>query len=360
MNAAYNHPYRNLPDYAFWKQGVAEAKKETFDPVVSVPFLISKDDKVATAGSCFAQHISKAIAADGFNFLQTEAPGGAGTPIYSARYGNIYTCKQLRQLFDQAYGLFIPKDKAWRRKDGRFVDPFRPQEFIEGFENVDEVLKERKIHLEAVRNLFESANAFVFTLGLTESWIATTDGSALPVPPGVMSSPEEIADYVPVNQNVAAMTSDLLEFVDKLRSVNPSINIILTVSPVPLVATFEKRHVLVSNTYSKSALRVVAEQVINQRTNIMYFPSFEIVSAMPNFKMFEDDLRSVSPDAVAYVMSIFKKSCLSGAMNDKIHSIDVASRIKSEYDQTIRVSKALNVNQFDGVICDEEMLGKVR
>jgi hypothetical protein len=39
--------------------------------------------------------------------------------------------------------------------------------------------------------------------------------------------------------------------------VNPKAKIIVTVSPVPLIATYVDRHVLVSNCYSKAALRSV-------------------------------------------------------------------------------------------------------
>ena len=69
------------------------------------------EDRIATAGSCFAQHISRSLSGAGFRYLVTEpAPEGmdaaaaaaANYGTYSARYGNIYTARQLKQLLERA------------------------------------------------------------------------------------------------------------------------------------------------------------------------------------------------------------------------------------------------------------------
>ena len=57
-----SNPYRDKPDYCFWRQGVSELAASAVDPVVRAPFSIGRDDRVAAAGSCFAQHISRALA----------------------------------------------------------------------------------------------------------------------------------------------------------------------------------------------------------------------------------------------------------------------------------------------------------
>jgi hypothetical protein len=43
---------------------------------------------------------------------------------------------------------------------------------------------------------------------------------------------------------VGEIVTDLTEAFELLRTVNPRAKIVLTVSPVPLVATFTSRHVL--------------------------------------------------------------------------------------------------------------------
>lgn len=91
------NPYLALPDSAFWRRSVSALAPEAVDPVVDVPFRIGREDAVATAGSCFAQHISRTLVADGFRYLVTESrPATEGARdenygVFPARFGNIST-----------------------------------------------------------------------------------------------------------------------------------------------------------------------------------------------------------------------------------------------------------------------------
>lgn len=67
------NPYAGLPDHQFWRRSVAGVEPFLFDPVVATRFRIRQTDRVATAGSCFAQHISNRLARIGFNYFVTEA-----------------------------------------------------------------------------------------------------------------------------------------------------------------------------------------------------------------------------------------------------------------------------------------------
>ncbi len=55
------HPYATLAKHQFWRNAVSNTPAEQIDPVVSVPFAIDKTTRIATAGSCFAQHIASAL-----------------------------------------------------------------------------------------------------------------------------------------------------------------------------------------------------------------------------------------------------------------------------------------------------------
>jgi hypothetical protein len=275
------------------------------------PFLIDRQDQVATAGSCFAQHIARTLSTQGFGYLVTEqGPAEEGYGLYPARFGNIYTVRQLRQTFQRAYGLFAPTDDAWRLED-HWVDPFRPN-LPQGFADQAALAADRERHLAAVRAMFEAADVFIFTLGLTEAWVSARDGAVVPLAPGVVGATGVEGDYVFRNFTVQETIDDLLAFIDELRLLSPTIRIILTVSPVPLIATFEDRHVLQATTYSKSVLRVAAETARMSREGVVYFPSYEIVTGAYNrARFFEDDLRNVGPDGVSRVMSVFSRHFLS-------------------------------------------------
>ena len=75
---------------------------------------------------------------------------------------------------------------------------------------------------------------------------------------------------------------------------------------VPLVATAEDKHVIVSTTASKSILRASAEHMSRSHANVDYFPSYEVITA-PAFggMFFGANKRGVRPEGVKFVMSHF-------------------------------------------------------
>ncbi len=313
-----NHPYRALPERAFWRKSVAGVAMEDVDPVGEFKLRILPETKVATAGSCFAQHIARHLRKSGFRYYVAEE----GHPIvpqairdkhnygtFSARFGNIYTARQLNQLFDRAYGTFTPQEEPWIDADGTVRDPFRPTVQPGNFISVAEMLADRQQHLAAVRKMFETLDVFVFTLGLTESWKARADGAVFPLCPGVEGGTFDLTKYAFENQSLKAVMKDMTAFFEKLKAVNPAAQAILTVSPVPLMATAApKAHVLTATSYSKSVLRVAAQMLCDAHDWVHYFPSYEVITGAYNRgRYYAEDLRNVTEEGVSHVMRLFLK-----------------------------------------------------
>lgn len=307
------NPYKNFPDFHWWSKAVATPDVAEVDPVVRSKFKIGRDDRIATAGSCFAQHIAKRLHRSGYNYLVTEQPPeGVINPtqedygVFSARFGNVYTTRQLVQLIQRAYGQFAPMVDRWELADGRFVDPFRPRIGSQPFATAGDLVAARDVHFAAVREMIETLDVFVFTLGLTEAWRAREDGAVVPLAPGTLNAAVAADDYEPHNFSVDEISADLDELVSMIARLNPGARILLTVSPVPLIATFEDEHVLTATTYSKSVLRVAAGDAARRHGHVAYFPSFEIITG--NFsrgRYFADDLREVREEGVNHVMRLF-------------------------------------------------------
>lgn len=314
-----SHPYRGLPSHQFWNTGVAQAAPGGLDPMTNPKFLIGPSDKVATMGSCFAQHISRHLMKRGLSYFVTESGDSAlgedvlrerNFGVFSARYGNVYTVRQAVQLFDRAFGHFSPTEVAWQLRDG-FVDPYRPQIEPTPWATVDDVEVSRVEHLTAVRRLFMESDVLVFTLGLTETFMSKSDGSVFPVAPGVSGGEFDQSRYEFVNFTVSEVIDDLKTFLAKVRNVNPAVRFVLTVSPVPLIATYEPRHVLVSTTISKAILRVATNEVASSLDFVEYFPSYEIISGSAlGAQYFDTDLRQVQQVGVDHVMRVFERHLL--------------------------------------------------
>ena len=60
--------------------------------------------------------------------------------MYSARYGNIYTVRQLLQLAQEVAGNWTPKNYIWE-KNGRFFDALRPGIEPNGFNSRNKVIQ---------------------------------------------------------------------------------------------------------------------------------------------------------------------------------------------------------------------------
>ena len=86
---------------------------------------------------------------------------------------------------------------------------------------------------------------------------------------------------------------------------HPDVQILVTVSPVPLDATFTGTDIVLANIYSKSLLRTAAGEWSQGHGNVHYFPSYEIVMNSAREGAWFMDGRHVRPDMVAHIMQTF-------------------------------------------------------
>jgi hypothetical protein len=152
--------------------------------------------------------------------------------------------------------------------------------------------------------------------------------------------------YEFVNFSIFDILEDMREFLTLLHTVNPSARVILIVSPVPLIAIAVNRHVLVSTTYSKSALRTACEEITKEFDWTTYFSSYEIITgSYTRGRYFAEDLRSVTEDGVEHVMRLFLKY----AMQENVTPIAPAPFAEST-EFLAQISDIVNT------ICEEELI----
>ncbi len=348
------NPYIGLPPENYWRTAVAQSTTPVPKKLYSKKWEIKHDDKIATAGSCFAQHIGQRLKQSGFSLLDAEpAPAPHvldvnvqkrfGYSTYSARYGNIYTTRQLLQLARETFGEFIPHDIVWQGQNCNYYDALRPNVEPDGLESPEEVAAHRKYHLSRVRELFERMDVFIFTMGLTEAWEHGSKGTVYPTAPGVIAGEYNPQEYIFKNYTADEVYADFLAFrnlILKTRANGNMPKFLLTVSPVPLTATASDKHVLVATMHSKSILRAVAGTLANLFPDIDYFPSFEIICNPWGHELFyEKNLRSVTKQGVDAVMcEFFKEHALKNGAPPQ--SLKLASQEMIE----------------DNVICEEAIL----
>jgi len=354
------HPYTSAPPRAFWSRSVARDFAPAAVPDVP-PFRLSRQDRFMSAGSCFASNVRRYIEAAGLHYTVTERLhplfAGAGQDgfydAFSARYGNVYTARQMAQLLERVLGTFSLEEDRWV-EGGTWIDPFRP-----GLRHRARSGREFELltaqHLACVRRAVEESSVFIFTLGLTEAWVSRADGAVFPACPGTVSGTFDPDRHAFHDFSVDEVTEDLVRLVTQARVLNPSLKVILTVSPVPLVATATGRHVLVATTLSKSILRVAADNAARSLPDVAYFPAYELVTGpQAPFETYQPDRRNVAECAVAGVMSAFFAAYMEPADLSSYGSLQAISDRLPGVDQTANgLREALST--VVAAQCEEEM-----
>jgi hypothetical protein len=360
------HPYESLDEKFFWSSAIAKLNMFDICDLWDPKFRIGKAMRVVTYGSCFAQHIGKALMTRGFNwFISESAPQALSAEnglkfnygVFSSRTGNIYTVSLLKQWVQWATKEKSVPDEVWE-KEGRFYDPFRPNIEPNGFESKEELLRSREAVIESFKTSLTDSQVFVLTLGLTESWFNADHGYEYPMCPGTVAGIFDERVHRFVNQDFQFIRKTLSETIQAIRNLNPKLRFILTVSPVPLTATMSGNHVLVATMESKSILRSVAGQLYRQFDFVDYFPSYEIINASPfRGTFFEPNQRNVNHTGVEHVMNTFF-TCLNAKFPTKQHTLRSRVGAHRELKSINHDKKKFSPRQLsrEDTICEEELL----
>lgn len=358
------NPYSSLEGRAFWSPAVGKRSMFDISELWAAPFPITRKSRIATFGSCFAQHFSRALVARGFTWLDAEAaPSGLSAEhakkynygVFSARTANIYTTSLLRQWTEWALGHSEDPKIHWEDEAGRIYDPFRPVIEPGGFASIDEMLAARARCIEAFRTAIMESDVFVFTLGLTESWFDAEGGWEYPMCPGTAAGSFDADKHIFRNQDYEFVRKNLMQAIRMMRAARKGgPRFLLTVSPVPLTATNSGNHVLVATMESKSILRAVAGNVAGALTNVSYFPSYEIINS-PAYRgsFFEPNMRSVNPHGVDHVMKTFFAG-LPEHVRGTAAAKPAANKPKTS--RTPAKARPAAAQGTEDVVCEEEML----
>jgi len=294
------------PDAVFWPN---PAHPTLARPLIgAVPHagnlgLVDQTTAIGSAGSCFASEIAYYLQRNGYNYVVAESdPRDGELPESSARWGIIFNTPSIRQLAEKAFGIRELPRLIEHRGDGDYYqDPYR--ENI-AFDSIEALEADRTKHISACRRAFEEVEVFILTLGLNECWEFIADGS-------VMSRGPKTSHHFALFRHRVLSVEENVEclqvFLDVIRAHNPNLKLIVTVSPVPLMATglAADTHVIAANGHSKAVLRAAAEEFRRRNEGVYYFPSYEMVGYCLD-DPWEDDTRHVRRDAVAEIMKAFE------------------------------------------------------
>jgi len=266
-----------------------------------VPF-VHKESRVLTIGSCFAYEIRGYLIANGYHVLNQSMPKQL---LWYNTATILYEFERVNGDFAQDIDDYWHVNDDGQRNSGLYQDPYRRLVFAESPVMLKQIVDGIDAQMDAY---IREADVIVITLGMTENWLNKRNGKTICACPRYgkgagYDATFEMTRYHENHYNIATA-------MEILHEVNPSAQVILTVSPVAIAATFRNIDHLIANTESKSILRAVAGEVAAEFDFVHYFHSYEL--ALNTQDSFCWDGRHVAKDFVSgVVMPDFEKHFLA-------------------------------------------------
>lgn len=249
---------------------------------------------VFTIGSCFARNVEEALAAEGVTL-----------PTLN------FAVPKSEWKWPRANGIlneFNPGTIAARISGAMSGAHSDAGTLVEGADGISDlllaggqgVLMERAVARRAeIFDLYAHlprAEAVIITLGYIETWFDAELQTYLNRMPHPNLARKSGTRYRYRRLGVSASLDLLHPAIEAMTS--RGIKVLLSVSPVPLQTTFEDADCMVANEYSKSVLRVVAEELWRAHPLVDYIPTYESIRTT-GLAAYDADHVHVNGDVVA-------------------------------------------------------------
>lgn len=286
-----------------WKSFVRKTQDGVVFPHHEASFTISPDDGVFCIGSCFAKNIEKKLLGYGYKVLSH--PDFFDESENLAPLPNVFNPFSI--LNEIRWGL-----TPWEKKpETAFVSDsqgfmYDPHATVDQFRGQPEVVRNRREGVTNNMRRIRNCRIIIITLGLVEVWYDKTTDMFLNATLPQFLLEREPGRYVLRTLDYTDCMQALLDIWQYLKANgHPDTHLFVSVSPVPLVATFGSNDVLVANSYSKSTLVAAAQDFAAREDNIHYIASHESVMYSPRHFVWQGDLRHVREEMVACVTNMF-------------------------------------------------------
>jgi hypothetical protein len=272
------HPGQRFENWQVWPGSFENPPVDgNFPAPEEGRFRISPSTPIASMGSCFAREIKRRLIQRDFNYITEETYHPASLHA-SAAWERVYSTHCMRQIFEYTFEQWNPNLRWWMAPESKKIqDPYRRVILYDDLKEAEEDFEQHRAHS---RKALEKAEILILTLGLTEIWEDTVDGSVICLPAG---------PYVKEGGDMSRYRFRVSRYEDNLKNLeriyeimaaaNPQCKILITVSPVNLWATFRKDiDVISASCNSKATLRAAADEFTVRHENVFYFPAFEMAT----------------------------------------------------------------------------------
>lgn len=148
----------------------------------------------------------------------------------------------------------------------------------------------------------EAPQTAVFTLGTNHVYILNETGEIVD---NCRKRPQRL--FTERELSVDECADYLREAVTMLRQINPSVRIIITVSPIRYA-----KYGFHGSQLSKATLLLAADKLTKEMDNVVYFPAYEIVNdELRDYRFCREDMLHPTDQAVEYIWQRFGETFFS-------------------------------------------------
>lgn len=148
----------------------------------------------------------------------------------------------------------------------------------------------------------EAPRTAVFTLGTNHVYILNETGEIVD---NCRKRPQRL--FTERELTVDECAEYLCRAIGRLRSVNPDVRVVLTVSPIRYA-----KYGFHGSQLSKAVLLLAADKVVREQDMVEYFPAYEIVNdELRDYRFYREDMLHPSDQAVEYIWQRFGNTYFS-------------------------------------------------
>ncbi len=246
--------------------------------------------KVASIGSCFADHIGHRFEEMKMDILSNPF-GIIYNPISQMRLINL--CLEGKQLNPEH---IVENQDIYNHLDAHSMF---------GKKDLYDLKSGIQVASNALKDYLENARVLILTFGT--SWVFRYEKTGEIVANCHKLPSQNFSKELLTIENI---TESVIPTLKKIKKINPAIRVILTVSPV--------RHIkegIPENSLSKSILRVAVDQIEKSLEDVSYFPSYELMmDDLRDYRFFGEDM--IHPNIMArnYIWKKFRETYFSEAL----------------------------------------------
>ena len=281
-------------------------------------FLIDHKSTVLLIGSCFAENIG-ALLSD-FKFKSLVNPNGIlFNPI------SVYNCLNV------AIHNKKTDENLLLERDGLFYSYLHHTSFS------SQTKKDLVQHLNSVtqhmHQFLKTTNVLIITFGTAFTYwhkqLSHTVANCHKQPATIFD--KKLLEVEEIVKTYSTLINDL-------KTLNPDLKIIFTVSPVKYL-----KDGIEENNLSKSTLVLGIHKLISVNTNCFYFPAFELVNDdLRDYRFYKEDLAHPNKTAIDYVWKKFSNCYFDSKtleLNHHIEKLNLALNHRQMHENTLETEK---------------------